>query len=230
MSHPWLLGKEIGGKLKAPVDADVNRAMKFFNRNCQLQSEILLVLKNCKYLSSHQEAAVKKTFRTIDLNGDGLISEDELFQALHAIDSSLTRQDAKSIMLTVDANSNGVLEYDELLSSRINRKLISKEERLRKVFKCLDVDGSKTLTAAEIQGALMSIHPNITLEQCRLLMTKADANGDGVIDYEEWLNIFLPEADGKPSEAQTLMSGLTGAAKKSSGTKSSGGEKSGEKS
>merc|ERR1719461_2629506 len=176
MSHPWLLGKEIGGKLKAPVDADVNRAMKFFNRNCQLQSEILLVLKNCKYLSSHQEAAVKKTFQTIDLNGDGLISEDELFQALHAIDSSLTRQDAKTIMLSVDANSNGVLEYDELLSSRINRKLISKEERMRKVFRCLDVDGSRTLTVQEIQGALVSIHPDIKIAACQELLNEADIN------------------------------------------------------
>merc|ERR1719461_2220836 len=193
MSHPWLLGKELGGRLKAPVDADVNRAMKFFHRNCQLQSEILLVLKNCKYLSSHQEAAVKKTFQTIDLNGDGLISEDELFQALHAIDSSLTRQDAKSIMLTVDANSNGVLEYDELLSSRINRKLISKEERMRKVFKCLDVDGSGTLTAVEIQGALISIHPKIETGECNDLLKEADKNGDGVIDYEEWINIFRSE-------------------------------------
>merc|ERR1719208_604524 len=121
MSHPWITGAKVGKTtLKAPLDADVRKSMKFFHRNCQLQSEILLVLKNCKYLSSHQEQAVKKTFQTIDLNGDGMISEDELFQALHAIDSSLTRQDAKSIMNTVDANSNGVLEYDELLSSRIN--------------------------------------------------------------------------------------------------------------
>merc|ERR1719461_280585 len=197
MSHPWLLGKEIGGKLKAPVDADVNRAMKFFNRNCQLQSEILLVLKNCKYLSSHQEAAVKKTFQTIDLNGDGLISEDELFQALHSVDSSLTRQDAKSIMLTVDANSNGVLEYDELLSSRINRKLISKEERMRKVFRCLDVDGSGSLTAQEIQGALLSIHANINLDACKKLLQEADKNGDGVIDYEEWIQVFRGETFGE---------------------------------
>jgi len=195
MSHPWLLGKTVGGKLKGPLDADVNRSMKAFHRNCQLQSEILLVLKNCKYLSSHQESAVKKTFQTIDLNGDGLISEDELFQALHAIDNSLTRHDANSIMLTVDANSNGVLEYDELLSSRINRKLISKEERMRKVFRCLDVDSSGTLTAQEIQGALMSIHTDIGIAQCKELLAEADKNKDGVIDYEEWITVFRSNFD-----------------------------------
>merc|ERR1712154_339238 len=161
-----------------------------FNRNCQLQSEILLVLKNCKYLSSHQESAVKKTFQTIDLNGDGLISEDELYKALHTVDESVSIDDVRTIMQTVDANSNGVLEYDELLSSRINRKLISKEERMRKVFKCLDVDNSGTLTAQEIQGALMSIHHDITIQNCKDLLEEADKNKDGVIDYEEWIEVF----------------------------------------
>merc|ERR1719510_1793573 len=194
MSHPWITGAKVGnGALKAPLDADVRKSMKHFQRNCQLQSEILLVLKNCKYLSSHQEDSVKQTFKMMDLDGDGRISVDELYQALHKVDPDLTRDDCHTIMLSVDANSNGVLEFDELLSSRINRKLISKEERLRKVFKCLDVDGSKTLTPAEIQGALMSIHPNISLEQCKKLMQEADKNHDGVIDYEEWLSIFIPE-------------------------------------
>jgi len=76
MSHPWLTGSAPVDKLKAPVDVDVNRAMKHFQRNCQLQSEILLVLKSCKYLSSHQESAVKKNlpddrpqWRRIDIGG-----------------------------------------------------------------------------------------------------------------------------------------------------------------
>merc|ERR1712176_548498 len=194
MSHPWITGDKVGGKLnRAPMDSDVRKSMKHFQRNCQLQSEILLVLKNCKYLSSHQEDAVKKTFQLMDLNGDGRITEDELFQALHKMDNELTRQDVKTIMLSVDANSNGVLEYDELLSSRINRKLISKEERMRKVFRCLDVDGSGTLTAQEIQGALMSIHEGIDIKQCQALIAEADKNNDNVIDYEEWIEVFRNE-------------------------------------
>merc|ERR1711879_867389 len=134
------------------------------------------------------------TFQTMDLNGDGRITEDELYQALHAMDGNLTRKDCHGIMQSVDANSNGVLEYDELLSSRINRKLISKEERMRKVFRCLDVDGSGSLTAQEIQGALMSIHDGIDIKKCQELLQEADTNGDGVIDYEEWIAVFRGEA------------------------------------
>jgi len=191
MSHPWILGTTKGGKLFAPLDSDVLRSVKYFNRKCQLQAEILLLLKELKYLSKHQEEAVKKTFEAMDLDGDGMINLDDLYRALHEVDSQITREDCKSIMASVDASNNGVLNYNDLLSIRISRKLISKEERLRKVFRCLDVKGTKRLTPAEVQGALLSVHKNITLEESKRLVREAKKNSDGDIDYEDWLDVFV---------------------------------------
>merc|ERR1719510_2822325 len=189
MSHPWLKGTDLGGKL-TPVDRDVKTSLKFFHKGCKFQSEILLVLKNCKYLSSHQENAVKDAFKNIDKNNDGQITQDELFEALKSVDEEIKMEDVKTIFKSVDADASGFVDYDELLSSRINRKLISKEERMRKVFKVLDTDASGSLTAQEIKGALVSIHPDINLEECNKLLKEADENGDGVIDYEEWIKVF----------------------------------------
>jgi len=196
MSHPWILGNTRGGNLSIPIDCDVLKSIKYFQRKCQLQSEILLLLKELKYLSKNQEEAVRKTFKAIDREGNGRITESDLYRALHQVDPNITKKDCVSIMASVDANSNGVLCYDDLLSTRINRKLISKEERLRKVFRCLDVKGTKKLTPNEIQGALMSVNKHITLEDCKKLirdvaMKGADKNNEGVIDYELWLKCFV---------------------------------------
>jgi len=196
MSHPWILGQTLGGKLSPPIDGDVLKSIKHFHRKCLLQSEILLLLKELKYLSRHQEEAVKKTFKAIDRDGDGRITEDDLYFVLHKVDPNIQKKDCVSIMASVDANSNGVLCYDDLLSTRINRKLISKEERLRKVFRCLDVKGSKKLTPTEIQGALMSVNKQITLDDCKKLIEDvvkkgADKDSEGVIDYELWLKCFI---------------------------------------
>jgi len=190
MYHPWIMGEKVGGSLKSPIDGDIQKSMKYFHRNCQLQSEILLVLKGCKYLSTNQEKSVMDTFKLMDKEGHGRITEEELYQALHKVDPGLTREECHTIMLSVDANSNGVIEFDELLSTRINRKLISKEERLRKVFKCLDTDGSRTLEPDEVFAALNSIHKDISVAKCKELMEAADTNHDGKIDYEEWLAMF----------------------------------------
>jgi len=191
MSHPWILGQDLGGKLVVQLDSDVMRSVRYFNRKCQLRGEILLLLKELKYLSKHQEEAVKKTFELMDTDKDGMINVDDLYRALHEVDDQITKEECESIMASVDANNNGVLHYDDLLSIRINRKLISKEERLRKVFRCLDVKGTKRLTPAEVQGALLSVHKNITLEQSEKLVREAKKNADGDIDYEEWLDVFV---------------------------------------
>jgi len=190
MYHPWLTESSLGGVLKFPMDGEIQKAMKFFQRNCQLQSDILLVLKNCKYLSSHQERSLRRTFEVMGKESNGRVTEEELYGALIEVDPNLTREDCHTIMVSVDANSNGVIEYDELLSSRINRKLVSKEERLRKVFKCLDLNGDRMLTSDEIFSALHSVNKNITLSDCTELMRAADTNKDGKIDYEEWLAMF----------------------------------------
>merc|ERR1719419_1929753 len=126
----------------------------------------------------------------MDKEGHGRVTEEELYEALHKVDPGLTREECHTIMLSVDANSNGVIEFDELLSSRINRKLTSKEERLRKVFRCLDTDGSRTLSPDEVMAALISIHKDIDRSKCIELMKSADTNNDGMIDYEEWLAMF----------------------------------------
>jgi len=190
MFHPWIRGEALGGQLSLPMDQDIQKSMRYFHRHCQLQTEILLVLKGCKYLSTNQEDAVMNTFKMMDKEGHGRVTEDELYEALHKVDPNLTRDECHTIMISVDANSNGVIEFDELLSTRINRKLISKEERLRKVFKCLDTDGSRTLTPDEVFAALSSVHKDISMAKCKELIKDADTNHDGMIDYEEWLAMF----------------------------------------
>jgi len=190
MYHPWVTGSSLGGALKSPMDGDIQKSMKFFQRNCQLQSDILLVLKKCKYLSSNQERSLRRTFEAMGKENNGMITEEELYGALIEVDPNLTREECHTVMVSVDANSNGVIEWDELLSSRINRKLVSKEERLRKVFKCLDLNGDRMLASDEIFAALRSVNKNISLSECTELLRAADTNKDGKIDYEEWLTMF----------------------------------------
>jgi len=190
LSHPWLSGKDAVGKLTA-LDPAIRKSMQYFRRNCQLQSEILLMLQRCSFLSRSQSKAVNDAFKEMDLNDDGMVTLEELYSSLHKVDPNVTMEDCNTIMLSVDANNNGAMDYEELLSSRINRKLTSKEERLRKVFKCLDIDDSMTLTVEEIKGAVLSVNENITTEKCKQLIDEADTNKDGVIDYEEWLKVFL---------------------------------------
>ena len=100
--------------------------------------------------------------------------------------------DINSIFKSIDADNNGYMDYDELLTSRINIKLQSNEARLRKVFKLLDCDNSGKISPKELKLALDSIdkQQKLTKQKCAELIKTADKNGDGEIDFEEFIQLF----------------------------------------
>lgn len=193
LAHPWITGNCMGER-NTPIP--MIRSLRHFRRTCGLQSEILRVLCECKFLNRDQEASVKETFARFDKNGDGVISVEELYEAMSEVDSKATMEDARDVIRAVDINANDHLELDEFLGARICRKINLKEERLKKLFRCLDLDDSGNLNAKEIVAALESIRgSSMSLEEAENLINQVDKNKDGVIDYEEFLEMFNAKLD-----------------------------------
>lgn len=199
LEHPFLA--ENNDELQTnPIDraatASILNSLRGFglmnHAQPKLQASILGVLKKCNYLNSSQQKSVQDFFKAADKDGDGRISEEELYEALKTCDPDIQKQDVQSIMAAVDADNDGVIDYDELLSSRIARKLQSSEDRLRKVFKLLDFDSSGTISAKELKGALDSIDlsEQMSDDKCDELINECDQNGDGEIDFEEFIELF----------------------------------------
>jgi len=199
LEHPFLAldNKELASNpINKALTASILNSLRGFGKfQCQqpkLQAQILGVLKKCNYLNNSQTKAVADFFKAADKDGDGKITEQELYDALKESDPDITMDDVKSIMHAVDADNDGFMDFDELLSSRIARKLQSSEDRLRKVFKLLDFDGGGTISAKELKGALDSIELDETMtdNKCDELIKECDKDGDGEIDFEEFISLF----------------------------------------
>lgn len=63
-------------------------------------------------------------------------------------------------------------------------------DELREVFACFDRDSSGAVTTAELAHMLKSINKNYTEEQLKNIIRKFDVNGDGQIDFDEFLTIM----------------------------------------
>ena len=57
-----------------------------------------------------------------------------------------------------DFNGDGVLSYEELLLTRVQRKLVSKEERLWRAFCEIDVNGDERISAEELLSVVRDEH------------------------------------------------------------------------
>jgi len=187
LGHPWIVENAV----PRTEPLLVIRSLRIFRRTCALKNDILRVLRDCNYLNRHQEEAVRETFRLIDKDGDGIITAGELQEVIRQVDPEISSDEIREIIVAVDLNGNNVLTVDEFLCARINRKVVQKEERLRKLFHCLDLDSSGTLSAEDICEALESISgKKLTEKHARNLISEVDTTNNGEINYEEFLTIF----------------------------------------
>jgi len=200
LEHPWvahplqntatLSRRE---KRQLLMNPTIIHSMAEYSKPCALQSQILAILRECNYLNKAQTQSVKAFFDAADKDGDGRISELELFEALRSVDDEVTRDAAKEILAQM-SHGGDYMDWNALLSARINRKLHSKEERLRKVFRAFDLDDSGKISASELKAAAESVADDaskfIDVADCAELIKDADVNGDGEIDFEEFIALF----------------------------------------
>ena len=79
----------------------------------------------------------------------------------------------------------------------MEQKVYLREENLLDAFMMLDYDGSGKISKAEIKNALNGEIDNETLEK---LIQDFDLNGDGEVDYKEFINGMTKASTSKKEE------------------------------
>eukprot|EP01104_Vermistella_antarctica_P000516 TRINITY_DN10676_c0_g1_i1.p1 TRINITY_DN10676_c0_g1~~TRINITY_DN10676_c0_g1_i1.p1 ORF type:complete len:152 (-),score=36.28 TRINITY_DN10676_c0_g1_i1:150-605(-) len=64
------------------------------------------------------------------------------------------------------------------------------EEELREVFSLFDKDGNGSICPGELEGALKALGMEHHEAHVKVLLAKADLDGDGMIEFEEFKNLM----------------------------------------
>ena len=65
------------------------------------------------------------------------------------------------------------------------------EDQLREAFMVFDKNGDGFLSSSELQYAMTSLGERLSSEELHGLMSEADLDGDGQLNYEEFINVML---------------------------------------
>ena len=85
----------------------------------------------------------------------------------------------------VDIDGNGSIDYTEFVMATMNEKDLISQQKLKAACRLFDKDGSGSISPDEIKRALgIEDDQNDTLRQ---LLQEIDENGDGEIQFEEFV-------------------------------------------
>jgi len=176
LNHPWMRGDAS----KTPLDSVVLRNLDAFSATNRFKQAVLNMMVGS--LSDAEIKELKKTFASIDADGNGVITVAEMKEAMAKTGHNASLEEVAKIMAAADVNKDGVLSYEELLMTAVDRKLREKEERLWDTFKRLDLDGDGRVSAEEIEKVLGP--------QAKALIAEADVNNDGFISIDEFVSLW----------------------------------------
>ena len=181
LQHPWIaqLAPNAGGNL-----TQINVAsMKKYAKIGKLRKAVITFIAN--RVKDEEVGKLKSLFETLDVNKDGTLTVDEIEKGIKLLNSEL---DVSALFASIDTDKSGKIDYTEFLACCLDQKVYLREERLSEAFKMLDLDGSGKISKDEIKKALkLDKIDDLSLDK---YIQECDINGDGEIDYNEFLNLM----------------------------------------
>jgi len=147
-------------------------------------------------LRESQIESLRETFKAMDDNGDGMLSTEELMTGIDGAGvTGVTADDVKRIMNSLDEDGSGFIDYTEFLAAALDARMYEEREVLSEAFAVFDRDGDGTITKEELKAVLSDGSLDCVISKnIDSLLADIDQNGDGSIDFEEFVTMMTQPA------------------------------------
>ena len=147
-------------------------------------------------LTEEQIVELKKAFSLFDKDGNGSITTKELRTVKRSVGQNHTEEEAGEMIDEFDDDGNGTIDFTEFCTMMAP---IIKESNsggdIRTTFQMFDKDGNGFISPAELKYVLTNICNKLTIEEVDELIREVDCDGDGQVNYEEFIKMMAPTID-----------------------------------
>ena len=159
---------------------------------------------NERTLTDEQIAEFKEAFSLFDKDGDGTITTKELGTVMRSLGQNPTEAELQDMINEVDADGNGTIDFSEFLTMMARKmKDTDSEDEIKEAFKVFDKDGNGFISAAELRHVMTNLGEKLTDEEVDEMIREADIDGDGQINYEEFVKMMM--ANWPKAESTTIQ-------------------------
>ncbi|KAG2704485.1 hypothetical protein I3843_05G005900 [Carya illinoinensis] len=132
---------------------------------------------------------MKQVFDKFDSNKDGKISQQEYKAILRALGKGNTIGEVTKIFQAVDLNGDGFIDFMEFMELHKKDGGI-KTTDIQNAFLTYDLNGDGKISAEEVKEVLGKLGERCSLEDCRRMVRAVDADGDGMVNMDEFMNMM----------------------------------------
>ena len=143
-------------------------------------------------LTDEQIAEFKEAFQIFDKDGDGSITTKELGTVMRSLGQNPSDDEIRQMIIDVDEDKSETIDFKEFLGLMAKKmKENDSEDELIEAFKVFDRDGNGKISAHELRYVMLSSGEDLTEQDIQEMVLEADTDGDGFIDYEEFVRIMM---------------------------------------
>ncbi|OWF56441.1 Calmodulin [Mizuhopecten yessoensis] len=142
-------------------------------------------------LTEQQLQECREAFELFDKDGDGTVTTEELATVMRTMGQNPTDAAVEEMIREVDKDGNGSVDFEEfigLMTSYLQGK--DPEAELRESFQVFDKDGNGFISAAELRLVMTNLGEKLTDEDVDEMIIEADLDGDGQINYDEFVRMM----------------------------------------
>lgn len=187
LQHPWVSGDTAPD---TPLDSHVVQNMvKWVNQNRLRKEAVKLVATT---LTAADVRKLREQFHAIDTNSDLAISPAELTTALTKLGANLgySSLSIDQLVKAMDTDGDGVINLDEFLAATAELQMVAHQTQMWWAFCQYDRNGDGLIDLNEAKAVLGDTED---LSTVAAQIAQYDVDGDGRINYEEFLKMLVPE-------------------------------------
>jgi len=186
-----------------------------------------------------QIAEYKEAFALFDKDGDGSISADEIGEVMESCGLDPNQSELDAMIGEVDKDGNGEIEFPEFMAMMekmvkdsdgeneqgltVAEKTIKRWRKFavvnvlsekqinsfKELFSMFDKDGDGSITSVEVSSVMESLGHKPSAEELDAMIAEFDTDGNGELDFQEFLNIMSGMIKEKGLEVEEDMDDIS---------------------
>jgi len=141
-------------------------------------------------LTDEQKAKAQECFTLVDLDGDGQIKTEEIGKVFRMMGQNPTQAELNDVLMEMEGTET--IDFNEVCVHLARKnKEADAEEEFKEAFRVFDKDGNGFTSAAEMRHILTTLGEKMTDDEVEEMMQMAEIDGDGQINYEEYVKTMM---------------------------------------